>query len=256
MNWHYVEGSEARGPVTDARLDYLAQVGTVGPDTLVWREGMAEWLPYSQVKGPSGATPATSVPPVAAAQSGQVFCAECGQPFPPEEVIRHGDQFICAACKPVFLQKLKEGVAPVAVPRYAGFWIRVLAYIIDTILLDIVIVPLGFVIRAIVGASLNPLEPSMAASLMGLPINLAVVGFYYIYLVGKERSHPRKNGTQTPHRAGGWLAHRLWQGLRTILLPHSQLPLLLHRRPYGGMGPRKARPSRPHVQHPRHSSLI
>ncbi len=192
MNWHYVEGSEARGPVTDARLDYLAQVGTVGPDTLVWREGMAEWLPYSQVKGPSGATPATSVPPVAAAQSGQVFCAECGQPFPPEEVIRHGDQFICAACKPVFLQKLKEGVAPVAALRYAGFWIRVLAYIIDTILLDIVIVPLGFVIRAIVGASLNPLEPSMAASLMGLPINLAVVGFYYIYLVGKYGATPGK----------------------------------------------------------------
>ena len=154
MNWHYVEGSESRGPVTDAELDALISAGSVGPDTLIWREGMAEWLPCSQVKGTAFAAP-----------PGQVLCAECGRPFPPEDVIRHGDQFICSACKPVFLQKLKEGVTPVAALRYAGFWIRVLAYIIDFILMEIVLVPLSIAIRFAAGGTASPMDPNIPAFL-------------------------------------------------------------------------------------------
>jgi uncharacterized RDD family membrane protein YckC len=191
MNWYYLEGSEQRGPVTDADLETLARAGRVGPDTLVWHEGMAEWLPCAQANGPSAAAPLGMAGPVNA-PPGQALCAECGRAFPPEEVIRHGNQFICAACKPVFLQKLKEGVAPPGALNYAGFWIRVLAYIIDLIILDIVIVTLSIAIRAMLGTSLNPLVPSIAASLIGLPVNLALAGFYQIYLVGKYGATPGK----------------------------------------------------------------
>ena len=62
MNWHYAEGSEARGPVTDAELEALISAGKVAPGTLVWHEGMAAWLPCAQVKGTSGAAAAPSVP--------------------------------------------------------------------------------------------------------------------------------------------------------------------------------------------------
>jgi uncharacterized RDD family membrane protein YckC len=184
MNWYYLEGSEQRGPVTDADFDLLVRIGKVAPDTLVWREGMAEWLPCAQVRGQPGGAPIRMAVP-AAAPPGQVFCAECGRPFPPEEVIRHGDQFICAACKPVFLQKLKEGVtAPVAL-NYAGFWIRTLAYIMDSVLMQIILLPLSFLIRMGVGGPVNPMQPNLAALFVNTPVSMILVVSYYTFFVGK-----------------------------------------------------------------------
>jgi uncharacterized RDD family membrane protein YckC len=191
MNWHYLEGSEQRGPIPDADLEALFRAGTVQPDTLVWREGMAEWQPYAQAKSLPGGAPLRMAGPVSA-PPGQVLCAECGQAFPPEEVIRHGNQFICAACKPVFLQKLKEGVMPQAVLNYAGFWIRVLAYIIDSIILDIVLVPLSIAMRFVVGGPVNPLEVNWAAFFINTPIGLVLVVSYYTFFVGKYGATPGK----------------------------------------------------------------
>ncbi len=59
-------------------------------------------------------------------------CAECGHLLPSDCLIRHGNLCVCAACKPIFLQKLAEGrqVDPQEV-CYAGFWIRLLARLID-----------------------------------------------------------------------------------------------------------------------------
>jgi uncharacterized RDD family membrane protein YckC len=195
MNWHYLEGSEQRGPVTDAGLEALVRGGKIGPDTLVWREGMAEWLPYGQVSSPPAAAPLRMAGP-AAAPPGQVLCAECGRAFLPDEVIRHGNQFICAACKPVFLQKLKEGVTAQGTMNYAGFWIRVVAYILDTILLDIVLVPLFFAIRMAVGGPVNPLLPNLTASLINMPISLVLVVSYYTFFVGKYGATPGKMATK------------------------------------------------------------
>jgi len=54
-------------------------------------------------------TPSLAVtPPVAA--SDQKQCAECGASFPESDMLIHGDLQICAACKPRFLQKLREGL--------------------------------------------------------------------------------------------------------------------------------------------------
>jgi uncharacterized RDD family membrane protein YckC len=49
-----------------------------------------------------------------------------------------GDRMVCAYCKQNYAQKLREGVAPVAAVSYAGFWIRVLAAIIDWIIMAII----------------------------------------------------------------------------------------------------------------------
>jgi len=38
-----------------------------------------------------------------------LICAECGRSLLPTEVIRFRDRVVCAACKPVFLQRLREG---------------------------------------------------------------------------------------------------------------------------------------------------
>jgi hypothetical protein len=114
MNWYYVDAGQQAGPVEEAQLQELVRNGKVQPDTLVWHEGMAAWAPYreavSAAAPPSAAPSVTGVPP-GAAPAGGVLCSECGRAFSPNDVIRYGDKWICAACKPTFFQRLREGAA-------------------------------------------------------------------------------------------------------------------------------------------------
>ncbi|MGQ9591844.1 MAG: RDD family protein [Planctomycetota bacterium] len=79
-------------------------------------------------------------------------------------MIRHGTVWVCAACKPAFLQKLREGVAVSKLEsRYAGFWIRGLAQILHSIILGSFFFLLGFVAGVGLGGRL---DPSLAAVLL------------------------------------------------------------------------------------------
>ena len=110
MNWFYVDNGKQAGPVDDLQLQQLAGTGVIQPDTLVWREGMANWQPYNQV-APAGSGFATP-PPTAAPVLGpdEVVCTECQRVFPRQDTIAYGTVNVCASCKPIFLQKLSEGV--------------------------------------------------------------------------------------------------------------------------------------------------
>lgn len=118
--WHYAVGGVQKGPVSDEDLARLAGVGIVTADTLVWREGMAGWEPYSRVKPAEPETAAREVPPVVlaatgpasvAVPAGQVRCGQCGQIVGSDDAISLAGRTICAACKPLAVQMLKEGVA-------------------------------------------------------------------------------------------------------------------------------------------------
>lgn len=68
MNWYYAVGGQQQGPIDDSQLDALVQSGTVTLDTLVWRDGMANWQPlrHARPSGESGSTtPPMAAPPVA-----------------------------------------------------------------------------------------------------------------------------------------------------------------------------------------------
>lgn len=41
--WHYAVGNEQIGPADEAELAVAIGRGEIGPDTLVWREGMQDW---------------------------------------------------------------------------------------------------------------------------------------------------------------------------------------------------------------------
>lgn len=129
MQWFYTNAGKRAGPVGDDQFERLVREGVVQPATLVWREGMADWEPYSNVAPPSPLAPPS--------QPGQVVCRECSQLVPAEDALQIGDVIVCAACKPHYLQKMREGLATAAPSqfRYAGFWIRVPAAIIDVVLL-------------------------------------------------------------------------------------------------------------------------
>jgi DNA-directed RNA polymerase subunit RPC12/RpoP len=73
---------------------------------------MADWQAYGEVMStstkPTLAAPAPA--PLTPAGAGGIVCSECGQVFGAGEVIRLGSSYVCAACKPRLVQKLKEGV--------------------------------------------------------------------------------------------------------------------------------------------------
>jgi hypothetical protein len=134
MQWYYADQGERKGPIEETALDDLVLAGVVHDDTLVWREGLADWQTHRSVRG------SASAPAVPSPGAGETrHCAECGRPFPADELVAIGAASVCAACKPVYLQKLREGSArAVGSWRYAGFWIRFVAVVVDGLLLGVV----------------------------------------------------------------------------------------------------------------------
>ena len=132
---------------------------------------------------------------------GTLFCAECGQPTPPDELARFGDLLICPNCKNNYAQKLREGVAAQPVVEYAGFWIRFVAVIIDGIILGVVSIMVNF---ALFGSMFNfptpgsntPPEAVLTGLLgrIGLSwiVNTVLACSYESFFLGKFGATPGK----------------------------------------------------------------
>jgi uncharacterized RDD family membrane protein YckC len=163
MEWYYADNGNPVGPIPEEKLLQLMGSAKVGPDTLVWRNGMAEWKPCRE----AGPQPPQAGSP-AAAPEGHQACVQCGNFFPQDEMLRFENAWVCVNCKPVFLQKIKEGVKVTGAMAYGGFWIRFGAKFIDAILLQIV----NYVI-------ILPLY-----SLMGMKnTTAAIIGFIVQYIL-------------------------------------------------------------------------
>jgi uncharacterized RDD family membrane protein YckC len=69
------------------------------------------------------------------------FCNQCGRPFPPNELLQIGNTMVCAVCKDVMMQRLREGALPGGIAfqgrQFAGFWIRFVAVFVDGIILGV-----------------------------------------------------------------------------------------------------------------------
>lgn len=111
MTWYYAVGSQQQGPVTEEQLQALVKDGVVTGDTLVWRDGLANWQPYRTVGGPAAPAATSALP---AAQPAQA----------------------------AFTPRLEA--------EYAGFWIRFCAKILDgfVIGIPIAIVALVMIVAA------------------------------------------------------------------------------------------------------------
>lgn len=48
--WFFAKGDKKLGPVTNKGLKELAASGRIQPDTLVWRDGLPEWIPAGRVE--------------------------------------------------------------------------------------------------------------------------------------------------------------------------------------------------------------
>jgi hypothetical protein len=214
MAWYYAVGGERRGPIDDRAFQQLVTQGTVGPDTLVWREGMAEWQPYGDVAldRPAPPPPEPMEEPLAAAPErpthdapaagaglgGERMCTACGNTFPADELVELEGRSICGACKPTFVQHLREGNTLVYGMIYAGFWRRFAAMILDGFIIGIPLMIVFFIIIFAMFGSLEQSDPQQAEimfqffntgfQLVYLGITLA----YNTYFLGKSGATPGK----------------------------------------------------------------
>jgi uncharacterized RDD family membrane protein YckC len=201
MNWYYVDaGGQQVGPVDEAQFAGLVGNGGILPDTLVWQEGMTEWQAYKTLVPPAPlptaqpggglrirrnepANPPIQVPAGTTSPTGQAACGVCGKMFDRDFMIRHGEHWICATCKPAFLQRLREGVhqGGVGVLRYAGFWIRFAAVFVDGLLLWVVNMAISMIgVLFIGGAASVAARGSDQAAAMGFIILQLVLFFIQI----------------------------------------------------------------------------
>jgi uncharacterized RDD family membrane protein YckC len=229
MDWYYRDGDTRIGPVTDDHMRELALDGTITPKTLVWNELSAKWQPYNEIAGTVGLPPSSvqsepvraaanetnedapwdpyasdadvgrqadsSKTPEALTERFEAYCSQCFNKFPAEAVIRYGDANICAACKPLFFQKLKEGAETNGTLRYGGFWVRFVAKSIDGIIMGMI----GMLIAAIAGFSILGHDKTFAmtpfrlgAYMMINILQIALGVAYATFFVGKYGATPGK----------------------------------------------------------------
>ncbi|MEO6519690.1 MAG: RDD family protein [Pseudoxanthomonas sp.] len=163
-NWYYADAERQRqGPLAAEELVQRFHQGRLRLDTLVWREGLADWralrdfsdelslhqLPAETFYTPVAPLPAPPLParplaadPAASANlAGSVFTdtfVRPGSPYAPPSAKLTSDEAFYAGGEVV----------------YAGFWKRVAAYVVDGLVVGIAGAVVGGVIGAVLGALL------------------------------------------------------------------------------------------------------
>ncbi|HEX4229858.1 MAG TPA: RDD family protein [Bryobacteraceae bacterium] len=179
MEWYYADGGLRVGPVDDTGFEALRASGKIRLETLVWKAGMADWQPLG------------AIAPTVSANGGGIptgtFCTQCGRPLPAAELLTYGAARVCARCKDVFFQRLREQGSTAALQfgmrRYGGFWMRFLARVIDGLILTVIFTPLSLVFFAFAGRSVIP-QPGTAPDMSQLGPFLAIaVGFSAVEVV-------------------------------------------------------------------------
>jgi hypothetical protein len=115
MTWYYAENNDRRGPVDEAAFGNLVRGGTIRPETLVWRDGMANWTPLAQ----SGYDPAVPVSPTPADETEAPrqpavpmgVCSESGRILPRSELVEIDGKLVSAEYKHLVLQRIREGIS-------------------------------------------------------------------------------------------------------------------------------------------------
>ncbi len=210
MEWFYRLNEEENGPISTDDLKALFKSKTITAETQVRRIDMPGWKPLRQfVKGAatpppapaaqsahgsslemerqdlslSAATPSAAAP---TAERSDARCSECGRVFPPDDLIRFDDAHICAACKPLFTQKLREGVRVQKAMVYAGFWIRFGAKFIDMLIVTVVSMIIGFMLGLAIGVGgVESADGSLAATLVIQIFNILIPATYTTFMVGR-----------------------------------------------------------------------
>ncbi len=198
MEYYYAVEGKKHGPITREELQELIKTKKINAKTLIWKQGMAEWKELGEMNGQKAALAAGTVQTSGRAEgiAGASACSECGRSFSTDQMIRFQDRWICAACKPVFVQKMKEGTAVNLSMDHAGFWLRFGAFMIDYIILSIVNMIIYIPLFILMATSMNSPEANpvvfITVQLIVMFLGLAVQVGYETWFIGKYAATPGK----------------------------------------------------------------
>lgn len=199
MQWYYAIGDQRNGPVDQAEFERLVQTGIIKSDTLVWRQGMANWQPYAGVVGGiASAAPAFD--------DGTEVCAVSGKRYPRRDMINYEGKWISAEHRDAFFQRMREGISQPAfgdspVPGafgYGGFWRRFLAWFLDWLIMTVVTMPLGVIGGLIFGAKarqpadLANIGPFLLTQSLIMLVTMAIAIAYEVFFIRKFDATPGK----------------------------------------------------------------
>ena len=201
--WYYSDAQrQQHGPVGAADMAALHAQGALTPETLVWRDGMANWRPWRDVMGEVLGQTDAGAPTAAAETSANPFAAD---PFAANPTEAKDD----GAYRPYEMAPAPS--SPYAPPKaaleeapwrddivYAGFLKRFAANVIDSLILccgmGAVLVPLAMLSGIGTSMMSNPESPNpmaLGASVgMQLLFNLAAAllpCFYFGWMQSSER---------------------------------------------------------------------
>ncbi len=195
--WFYTDAAYTQqGPVECHTLLDLNKDGTINAASLVWNEKMSDWQAFSTVAAPLFGESEDGIP----IEIG--VCAYSNRVYPGSEMMPYGDALIGIEHKDAFVQRLMEsgetGVIDATTSNllYIGFWWRVLASVLDFLIL---IVPFylciaPFYVLAVSNETQSKGSPTsfeefpammLLALFLGALGFLGLVIFYETWMVGK-----------------------------------------------------------------------
>jgi len=155
MKWHYSHDGTQQGPVTEDEIKGMISAGSVKPSDLVWCDGMAGWEPVSSV-------------------------AELMPAANTNELAAHAAP-VAAASMSAYVEDstLSQAVT------YSGFWRRVAASLIDSVILGVVGAILGIVLGlAMVSGGTDDTE---VVELTGNVVGLFLGWLYYALMESSSK---------------------------------------------------------------------
>jgi uncharacterized RDD family membrane protein YckC len=162
MSWFYMEKGERQGPVEEAELLVLIADDRVAPESMLFQNGMETWRRLDALQGEG-----FFEPPPEPILNGKA-CSFCGKTFLSDELLQNAEAAACLDCKPHFVQLLKEG-GLAGDQKFAGFWVRSVALLLDNLVLQI---PL-LILNVILSWVFNPLMES--GSVLGQGLYLVLI---------------------------------------------------------------------------------
>lgn len=248
MEWYYAEDGQRFGPYSPEQMTEMVEAGKITAVTLVWRQGMENWQAFQTVSHElGGGTTATAT---LAPGASLAFCSQCNRSFATDEMITYQGQWICAQCKPLFFQKVREGEdidRMFGRQRYAGFWIRLVAKLVDGLVLGTVCFGLVFGLLFSVYSSHDPHDltrNSQSFILLIYALIIAITIAYDTLFVGKYGATLGKmacglrvvnsNGQKTTYlrafarRLSEWLTYMIPLYIGYIMAAFSKQKCALH----------------------------
>lgn len=176
--WYYAEGQQRQGPVEDEVIRQLFQRGQLTLDTLVWREGMSQWAELrTRVDELQLQTLAAAATSSGIDLRGDYAAIDNGTaPLPGT-----GPLSASPYSAPASAVGMASGAVTGAEVVYAGFWKRVAAYVVDSLLLGIasMVVSFATTLLTVAGSSNMQMAGQLVGSVLGLVIGLAYYAWFH-----------------------------------------------------------------------------